>query len=760
MPGPHRSKRSALFRNLPYPRLCGLILLLLSLFGLLTAHHATLQRDLSLSLQSAVARLQATSSADGWQDGLDALLAQRALGFRQLVLRGPQGKVLASAGNLTPRGWQWLPWTLRSGLSRMQHALLWHRGEVSGVADGGTLEYVVDPRAIALQSHDSAVTALYLLAGAGVLLSLLIFWGRRRPDDAVKVRLQVERAAAPPPMPRSPVQRIAVTNPDEPSVSALLHMLTQSGYGLMLVDGSLRVRWLSSTAQAMTGWTAADASGQLVYTVCHLQDDAGEQVPTPAEQVLARNGTGLQRFAGWLIGRDGGRSAVDCAAVSFRRDPELQALMLLQPAAGRRQVQQALQARARAAEAVINELAESVLVTDDTGQLRSANARALRMFGYGREEILQQTIARLMPVPFMNAPEVKFTEYRTMPSRRLPRVVAWRKDATHFPAELVVEPLPAGDDQQDYVVIVRDVTERLRSVNLAQRLGRLLDSAVEEVYIFDAYSLYFLEVNRGARRNLGYGEDEMLTLTPLMISADLEPEVFQSYLARLRSGEAEHLIYRTRHRRADGSIYPVEVRLNFSRDEEPPVFMAIAADIAEREAEEQEMSRLAHFDALTGLPNRPQLYQRMRVAITNARKGPRKLALMFLDLDDFKAINDEYGHDVGDEVLKAVAERMRNALRTADTVARLSGDEFVVVAEGIGNEQDAQLVAEKLLQAINAPLQCDSHSIQPNASIGITLFPDDDSDVETLLRHADEAMYASKRMQRGGYRFYRLERSR
>jgi PAS domain S-box-containing protein len=134
-----------------------------------------------------------------------------------------------------------------------------------------------------------------------------------------------------------------------------------------------------------------------------------------------------------------------------------------------------------------------------------------------------------------------------------------------------------------FVVIVRDITERLRSDNLTLRLGRLLDNAMDEVYIFDAQSLYFLEVNRGARRNLGYSPEQLARMTPLSIAPALDMATFHDYLNRLRGGDLEHLIYRAEHRRADGTSYPVEVRLNFSRDEEPPVFMAVASDISVRD---------------------------------------------------------------------------------------------------------------------------------------------------------------------------------
>ncbi|TAM12764.1 MAG: sensor domain-containing diguanylate cyclase [Nevskiaceae bacterium] len=547
-----------------------------------------------------------------------------------------------------------------------------------------------------------------------------------------------------------------------PSSAVLLSALAQAGYGVIVTDADARVRWLNDAAQSLTGWLGGDALGQRVFSVFRLEDDQGEVMPSPVEAALAEHDVGLRRYSGWLCARDGTREWVDAQAVACfgiaggERDG--QAVLWFEDAGARQRARRAVQRRTEIAEAVINELAEAVLLLDATGRVQRANARALRMFGYGSAEMGQLTIARLMPVPFMNAPDVQFTEYRTNPSRRLPRAVAWRKDATHFPARLVVEPLPVMGDDGGYVALVRDDTETQRSVNMAQRLGRLLDSAVEEIYVFDANSLYFLEVNRGAQRNLGYTNEELRTMTPLMVAEGLAQETLLGYLAQLRGGDREHLVYRTRHRRADGTVYPVEVRLNFSRDEEPPVFMAMAVDISDREAQEKEMSHLAHFDALTGLPNRPQLMLRLQAAMALAASSPKQLAVMFMDIDKFKVINDTCGHDVGDEVLRAVAQRLREALRTADTVARLGGDEFVVLAEGINNNEDATRVVEKLQAAVAQPVAVGGQQLPIAFSIGITLYPNDNADMETLLKHADEAMYAAKHAGRGTHRFYEILR--
>jgi diguanylate cyclase (GGDEF)-like protein/PAS domain S-box-containing protein len=417
--------------------------------------------------------------------------------------------------------------------------------------------------------------------------------------------------------------------------------------------------------------------------------------------------------------------------------------MIFQDIGSRVSGREMLKAEVRVAQGVVDHLLEGVFTTDTAGVIKTANARALRMFGYSAEEMQRMTVARLLPVPFMNTPGLKLTDYIPGGQARMPKLAGWRKDATTFPAELVVETMQAGSEER-LVVIICDITERLRSQSLAQRLGRLLDAASEEVYIFDAQSLYFIEVNKGARRNLGLKSDQLARMSLASIATDLDSTLLQGYLARLRGGETEHVSYKTEHRRSDGSTYPVEVRLSFSRDEEPPVYMAIALDITERESAEKRMRQLAHYDALTNLPNRTLLFDRLKQAMLVARRTGRQLAVLFLDLDGFKPINDVHGHEAGDSVLQAVADRLNAGLRAADTVSRFGGDEFVVLAHGQRDTDDALALAAKVHEVFRPPFEVRGQKVVLTASIGITLFPADPSDAEGLLRHADAAMYQSK----------------
>ena len=180
-----------------------------------------------------------------------------------------------------------------------------------------------------------------------------------------------------------------------------------------------------------------------------------------------------------------------------------------------------------------------------------------------------------------------------------------------------------------------------------------------------------------------------------------------------------------------------------------------ARDITERKAAEARVQHLAHHDVLTDLPNRALLTDRLHQALAHARRDIGKLAVLFLDLDKLKPVNDALGHDIGDLLLKSVTSRLREIVtRESDTVARLGGDEFVILLRRVNKDQDAELIAEKIVRSLGQPFLIKQHRIDISGSIGIAISPQHGEDVNQLLRHADMAMYAAKRSGRNGYRFF------
>ena len=206
--------------------------------------------------------------------------------------------------------------------------------------------------------------------------------------------------------------------------------------------------------------------------------------------------------------------------------------------------------------------------------------------------------------------------------------------------------------------------------------------------------------------------------------------------------------------RSDGAHFPLELKTSEVHIETRRLFIASARDITVRKETEQRIMYLASHDALTDLPNRTLLQDRIQQALVQARRNHSQGAVLFIDLDRFKTINDSIGHDVGDLLLKGVAHRLVSTLRGEDTVARQGGDEFIVVLPSVNNVPDAGIVAQKLLEAMALPYQIMDKELRTSASIGIAVFPADGEDADTLLKNGDTAMYHAKEAGRNNYQFF------
>ncbi|MCG6929980.1 MAG: EAL domain-containing protein [Desulfofustis sp.] len=305
------------------------------------------------------------------------------------------------------------------------------------------------------------------------------------------------------------------------------------------------------------------------------------------------------------------------------------------------------------------------------------------------------------------------------------------------------------------LTLVEDLEVEKNQLN--NRLGRILNDSSNELYIVDAVTLSCLQFNKGALDNLGFSEAELSDMTLDDVIVDLSKDEILSLVSPLTSGERESLTYKTLQKRRDGSTYPVELRIQASAQEDPPVLVVTALDITERDEAEKKLIHQANFDQLTNLPNRYYMLSYIRSAFARAKRQNSKVALLFLDLNNFKDINDTLGHGTGDNLLKMVADRLRLMLREADTAARLGGDEFLVLLEGLQRQDQAEVVVHKILQSFEEPFVVSGSDIYTSASIGISTFPDDGNSVELLMQYADTAMYYAKKDSSTNYRFFSHE---
>jgi diguanylate cyclase (GGDEF)-like protein/PAS domain S-box-containing protein len=268
------------------------------------------------------------------------------------------------------------------------------------------------------------------------------------------------------------------------------------------------------------------------------------------------------------------------------------------------------------------------------------------------------------------------------------------------------------------------------------------------IWIYDADTLQFLDANESALSQYGYTREAFLALkmTDIVLSTQQPSDESESDTA---GGSQANTVQR--HLRSDGTQIDVSVRSNDVAHSGTNCKLVIAEDVTERRHVDAELIQMAHHDALTGLPNRLLLSDRMAQAMSTAQRLKHKTAVVSIDLDHFKKVNDWYGHAIGDLYLKHVAGLLTSRLRGMDTVARMGGDEFAIVLGEISTAESAGLVGKMLLQALNKPTVIGGYTIQPRGSLGIAIYPDHGSDMDEVWRCADAAMYRSKRA--GGNRY-------
>lgn len=314
-------------------------------------------------------------------------------------------------------------------------------------------------------------------------------------------------------------------------------------------------------------------------------------------------------------------------------------------------------------------------------------------------------------------------------------------------------PLPDGG----FVTVYTDITERRNSAEREQ--------LAQKVYIHTPAGIIFtdeahriLSINPATTQMTGYEPFELIGQTVFGL-IDLETsqsiEDFQSMIATRGTWSGELDVTRK-----DGECFPAGTRINRVDDPHsgmPAHYVWILADITERKQSEERMRHIAQHDPLTGLPNRLALLVRLAQLLPEARRHDWKLAILFLDLDRFKIINDTLGHQVGDELLREVACRLSRVVRETDFVSRLGGDEFIVVLAGINSTADAALVASKIIAALAEPIEANGHELHTSPSIGISIFPDDGPDADMIMKHADTAMYHAKAAGRNNYQFFAAE---
>ena len=395
---------------------------------------------------------------------------------------------------------------------------------------------------------------------------------------------------------------------------------------------------------------------------------------------------------------------------------------------------------------------DAILFSSLHGYIESANPSACRLFGYSEDEFRKLGRAGIMDITDPRLPQALKLRSRT--GQFYGELRSIRRDGSVLHVEVNSTCFTDSRGNIHTINQLRDISERKQSEARLQLAADVFTHVREGIMITDADGI-IVEINDAFTRITGYSREEIIARNPRILKSDRQsPEYYKAMWKSLI--DQGHWTGEIWNKRKSTELYAERLTISAVRDATGKTqnYVALFTDITSGKELQKQLEHVAHYDSLTNLPNRVLLADRLQQAITQCQRNKQSLAVVYLDLDDFKAVNDHNGHGVGDALLVAVAQRMRDALREGDTLSRIGGDEFVAVLVNLECPQDCQPALDRLLLAAAAPVKVGEAMLQVSASIGVTLYPQDGAGADLLLRHADQALYIAKQSGKNHYHFF------
>jgi diguanylate cyclase (GGDEF)-like protein/PAS domain S-box-containing protein len=416
---------------------------------------------------------------------------------------------------------------------------------------------------------------------------------------------------------------------------------------------------------------------------------------------------------------------------------------------------------------ILESAGEGICSLDTEGRPSFVNPAAAATLGYSPEELIGKSGHAVWHG--LHADGRPYNEQESLIQQTLAHGTSHTSDSDYFqhkdgellPVTFTSSPIIEHRRVVGAVLTFRDITER-KQTEVALRLSAsVFANSIEGVIITDADNV-IIDVNPAFSNITGYNHDEALGQNPCMLGSGRQgPEFYTRMWDSLR----EHDFWQGElwNRRKNGDCYAQMLSISVVRDNSGQLqhYIGVFSDITNLKKHEAELNRIAHYDTLTGVPNRRLLADRLEQAIVCSRRNGKTMAICYLDLDGFKIVNDHHGHEAGDQLLIAVASRMKDALRKGDTLARVGGDEFVAVLLDLADVADSLPMLSRLLAAADQPVHIGDLVFQVSASIGVTFYPQtEDADADLLLRQADQAMYQAKLAGKNRYHVFDAELDR
>jgi diguanylate cyclase (GGDEF)-like protein/PAS domain S-box-containing protein len=546
----------------------------------------------------------------------------------------------------------------------------------------------------------------------------------------------------------------------EENLSITLHSI---GDAVIATDALGRVTRMNPVAERLTGWTLAQARDRpLAEVFCIINANTRAPVADPVQAVMLRGQVVDLANDTLLLARDQTECQIADSAAPIRNaaGEVVGVVLVFSDVTEKYQTEQALRESESRFREIFNSVSDAIFIHDaQTGRILDVNRSMCEMYGHTHAQALDCGPADLS---FDKPPYSTAEAMETMQMARTkgPQSFDWlarARDGRPLWTSVSLKFAHIGS-QERILAVVRDVSQRKEAEAKLQLAASVFDHAREGIIITDA-SGTIIDINEAFVRITGYGRDEALGQNPRMLKSDRQDQTFYEAMWRdlIDQGHWSGEIW---NRHKDDEVYAELLTISSVRDASGAVqqYVGLFSDISAMKEHQIQLEHIAHFDALTNLPNRVLLADLLQQAMAQAQRRRQQLAVVYLDLDGFKAINDQHGHDAGDQVLITLAQRMKHALREGDSLARLGGDEFVAVLIDLEDLAASRPLLGRLLEACSQSVRVGDLNLQVSASLGVTVFPQQqDIDADQLLRQADQAMYQAKLSGKNRFHFFDAE---
>lgn len=598
---------------------------------------------------------------------------------------------------------------------------------------------------------------LWLILGVMIfsimaVITIISIWNRmlRRQVRERTAELEQERVL----LEQRVVERTADLARSETQLRATLE--NTPNVAVQWYDDAGRITYWNSASEKLFGWKVEDALGKtldkLIFTAAAAAEfyriliqvkESGYPYGPFETEVHTRDGQqGWSLSTVFAIPMEQGQMGFVCMYVDITK---------------RKLIEESL----RSSEEKLRSLYElaplGITLTDMAGRYIEFNEAFRAICGYSVDELRALDYWELTPKEFEQEEMLQLGLLERLGCYGPYEKQYRRKDGSLISINLNGR-LVVGSDGQRYIwSIVEDISKRKQSEAKLQLAASVFSHAREGIMITDASST-IIEVNDTFSLITGYSREEVLGKNPRIFQSGRHSAEFYKVMWQ-ELMENNHWTGEIWNRRKNGEVYAEILTISAVRDTTGRTqhYVALFTDITPMKEYAQQLEHIAHYDALTTLPNRVLLADRLQQAILQTERRKYALAVIYLDLDGFKAINDTHGHETGDELLITVSQRMKEALREGDTLARIGGDEFVAVLVDLEQIADCEPVLSRLLETASAPVLVDDIKLHVSASIGVTFYPQDNVDADHLIRHADQAMYVAKQSGKNRYHLFDVQ---